>query len=964
MSSLTPTNRDASQGGGNVFPYPIDYSALIEDSYSSTGEVAADCTIALGWKPTNASTAPLISPDGHYLLTIQKQGSTVRFWKQDVELGTYGGSVGSTYAEFVQNVLTYYAGSYYGYYSRLVVTEQALDYSTFWDPSDLVTGLWVPKELDLPYFTPIDYSSTMFTGGTPSLQQSDYGDGFQVFVDNTGYSANELDAGSAPKWAQYVLPAAKTAAAYDMVASASYYNGHFPLNWTVEGSNDGSNWTTIDTRTGQSAGSAGLRKRYVIQNPGSYTHYRLNISATNSGQVIVLAAWLMYEQLDSTQYGPGGGLYLFDNALDLGEDAHVELGEELIDDVTAWTNTSYGTNVDVVEFPSGVTQFASTGKDILELGKKYTVTATIAGLGAGEEVNFKGGAGASNNLIGVNGDVSQTIEADGTTGRFIVQAQDSFVGDVTITNISVKEITAGRNDWLVNGSPVQTVDTPTNNFCTLNPLEVSNYSGTAPSISNGNLSASWNAATFGRLPATFPLPDSGKWYWEVTVDTSKWSAGGITWGRGLYTNEVVAANEANLIYIGGASSSVSGLTALAANDVIGCCYDADSQEFQLKVNNTNRGSAVDISGFTMPMFPCCGDESGSDATAQTMNFGATGFTYTPPSGFLPLSSANLPDPAIMRSSSGADIVLRDGVQPSTSTISLPDMAGGPDFIAGKDRDFAYPWIVMDTEQGSGQAMFFDSTSGASLDTGRYTFTGADGYDVGSNTEVAATGDSFIDLCLKAGVDQGFEIVTYTGTGVARTVAHNLGKAPTFMIVKRIDAAAWWIVYHVALGATKGLVLQRTDPAATSSGLWNNTEPTSSVFTVGTNAALNALNGSYVAYLFTDSDIFKAFSYTGNGSADGPFVNLGGRPLSIPWFKDSATAGGLNWLRYDAAREPFNPIGNYLLPNTSGTEVDLGDYLSFTSQGVKVNVPNNGWNASGALHVGLAILESTIFSNAY
>ncbi len=297
---LTPMCRDASG-------YRIRFAGIVT-AVSSTQTLPAQATVSFWY----------LDPGNDYIhVHIAKDNSTVTVTLNNDTITNYTGTIGSTYAELIKNVLTHSLGEWNSAWADVFCTDQLAEASIFVKGSGTSCR---PLEAELPSFSPTDDSSTMFTGGTPSLSHAGYSNGLQVFVDNTGYSTNEWDGGNAPQWAQYGLPASHKAIAYDMVASASYYTGHFPKNWTIQGSNDGTNWVILDTRTNQSAGSARMRKRYVIQSPGTYTHYRLNITATNSGQVIVLGAWLMYATLPPTQYGSSGVHLDFADEANLGND--------------------------------------------------------------------------------------------------------------------------------------------------------------------------------------------------------------------------------------------------------------------------------------------------------------------------------------------------------------------------------------------------------------------------------------------------------------------------------------------------------------------------------------------------------------------------------------------------------------------------------------------------------------------
>ncbi|MEF2230876.1 MAG: hypothetical protein V3571_08105 [Pseudodesulfovibrio sp.] len=424
------------------------------------------------------------------------------------------------------------------------------------------------------------------------------------------------------------------------------------------------------------------------------------------------------------------------------------------------------------------------------------------------------------------------------------------------------------NDWTVNGSPVQTLDTPTNNHCTLNPLDPA----TTGTLSGGNLTVAGGVATVTMRPET------GKWSYK--------------------------------------------------KDGAEQLYDAA------------------VSGQFNPVL-----------AAGTYDFGASG--YTPTAGYATLCAANLPEPIVLRSSTVADIVLREGTGAEASVTSLEF---APDWLLVKDRDAALNWILGDTKRGATHYLSINTTTVDNTAAQTFKALNADGYTLGTDVWLNTAGDSFLDLCLKAGADQGFAIVTYTGTGAARTVPHTLGKAPTFMVVKALNSPQNWLVYHVALGAAKRLALNLADAAATSSAPWNNTEPTSTEFTVGASGGTNASGIQYIAYLCTDSDIFKAFSYTGNGSTDGPFVHLGGKPLCLPFVR--STADGLYWNFCSGAQTPMNPIDRFLYPDLANAEATR-DCWRFAASGFKVVDDNVHRNGGGVLHVGLAILESpNKYTNAF
>ena len=209
---------------------------------------------------------------------------------------------------------------------------------------------------------------------------------------------------------------------------------------------------------------------------------------------------------------------------------------------------------------------------------------------------------------------------------------------------------------------------------------------------------------------------------------------------------------------------------------------------------------------------------------------------------------------------------------------------------------------------------------------------------------------------------GFSIVSYTGNdGSSGTVGHGLGSKPSMFIVKNRDTSGDdWIVYHEALGATKRIKLNSTETATTSSSQFNDTEPTSSLFTVG---SLQNINDSYayVAYCFAPVEGYSAFgSYTGNGNADGPFVFTNFRPR---WIMTKASSAGGNWQIIDTTRDVYNLANSKLWPSQSYEENSstLGgasaDNLDVLSNGFKLRTTNAGTNGSNVTYIYAAFAEN-------
>ena len=284
-----------------------------------------------------------------------------------------------------------------------------------------------------------------------------------------------------------------------------------------------------------------------------------------------------------------------------------------------------------------------------------------------------------------------------------------------------------------------------------------------------------------------------------------------------------------------------------------------------------------------------------------------------------------------------------------------------DLVWLKRRNGAVDHALVDAVRGDGRALF---TSGTNAET-NYGASALALLSTGFSMDgVLNTNTATYVSWSFARAARFFDVVTYTGTGSARTVAHSLGTAPGVIIVKRRDTTGAWPVYHRAnTGApeTDYLLMNTTDATADLDTYWNDTAPTSSVFTVGTNADVNASGGTYVAYLFahdTASDgIVQCGSYTGNGSATGPTVTLGWRPQFVMIKRASNPA---DWVMLDTARGITSGNDNFLWPNRSYSENgDAGfpyNGLNLTATGFEIFEPFTILNGAADTYVFLAIRE--------
>ena len=602
----------------------------------------------------------------------------------------------------------------------------------------------------------------------------------------------------------------------------------------------------------------------------------------------------------------------------------------------------------------------------------------------------------------------------GSAGYYLPFDDSSAIGD---------DESGNTNDWTANNlaaSDVMSGESPTNNFCTLNPLAYTN----GITLSNGNLTMATttnNRAVHG----TIALPSSGKWYVELHVDSYA-SGGGTQFGwctdaslgydeysqsKGVffstYNQAVTIDNSA-----GGGNYNTQGNNSSSNGDIYQLLLDVDNKVFYIGKNGTYRNSAdpgngtggLDVTSmFTNAVTDIVfsATRGGSYNETYSINFGQDSkdvssanaddngigtFEYAPPSGFLALCSANLPEPTISpNSTEQADdyfntlLYTGDG----TTSRSITGVGFAPDFVWGKCRSNAEDHILSDTVRGANKKLESNNTGAEDTSTAA-TLSGfeSDGFtgpsstpgniNVNGRTYVAwnwkaggtavSNTDGSITSSVSAAPDAGFAICTYTGNGAAgATVGHGLGKKPTMIIVKNRDSGVQdWPVQHGSIGATGQMVLSSTAANNANIVYWNNTEPTSSVFSLGTSNNTNQSGNSHVAYVFTDIDGFsKAGSYVGNGNADGTFVFTGFRPAWV-MTKPSSTTG--NWIILDAERNTFNVTDKRLYPDSSAVEATVTAH-DFLSNGFKVRNTGNP-NDSGATYIYLAFAEAPFkYANA-
>ena len=270
--------------------------------------------------------------------------------------------------------------------------------------------------------------------------------------------------------------------------------------------------------------------------------------------------------------------------------------------------------------------------------------------------------------------------------------------------------------------------------------------------------------------------------------------------------------------------------------------------------------------------------------------------------------------------------------------------------------------LMDTERGASSYLASNTTSGAS--TGALSSFDTDGFTIGNaSAPINANGSTYVAWSFKK-QSSFFDVVEYTGDGVAgRTVSHNLGSVPGCIIVKCTSAGANWVVYHRGTDATApedyGTKLSGTFAREDNVVFWNDTAPTSTEFTVGTGSLVNSNGATYVAYLFahdtSDDGYIQCGSYTGNGSTNGPEINLGWKPQ---WIMVKNATAVSDWRIFDTTRGWVDGSGDRLLSANQTSAEAGGGFSTPTSTGFSIDSTGSNYNTSGETYIYIAIREST------
>jgi len=489
-------------------------------------------------------------------------------------------------------------------------------------------------------------------------------------------------------------------------------------------------------------------------------------------------------------------------------------------------------------------------------------------------------------------------------------------------------------------------------------------------------------------------------------------APGISAGSASATQATTTGGPKNLFYYAGNSTNFlrdlnstiwgtvteveTGLATFSAGDKMMIALDVDNKKVWYGRNGSwfNSGNPATGSnpqqswvntGFSIN--PSILEYDSSSSSSSYTNFGQDGtfagtetaqgnaddtgygnFFYDVPAGFLAMCSGNLPvadeiDPAQTDDNFPQKLFNSLLYTGTGGNRAITGLGFSPDVVWGKSRSNAENHFLADTSHGTGKDIIPDLAAAQQTENGVTAF-GTDGWSMGSvynannytygswswrlngGTEVSNS-DGGIASTVQVDPSGGFSLVRYSGTGSASTVGHGLSSAPTWIFAKRYDASASWVIYTTFMTAHYYMTID-AGAMGDDAALWNDTNSTSSVFSVGTGGASNA--GAMTAFCWANVEGYiKSGSYEGNGNANGTFVYTGFRPAFIIC---KSIDSGTSYQLFDDKRVGYNVDNNSVLVDTNDAEATT-DMIDILSNGFKCRIATDPNIAETYIYLAIA-----------
>ena len=752
---------------------------------------------------------------------------------------------------------------------------------------------------------------------------------------------------------------------------------------------------------------------------------QLQRTATTTSNTFTYSTWVKRSNLSTFQYlfsiGGQGLLFNTDDTIRVYTDGGANASTGKFRDTTSWYHVVLSMNSgSATVYVNNVTHLSSVSGFSLSTSTNYLKVGWL--LGDPGQFNLDGYLAETQLIDGSALTPSSFGFTDSQTGMWMPKRYEGSYGtsgfrldysDNSSTSALGIDKSPNGNDFTVNNFSVSAgegddsvIDTPTKKFPTLNSLD----KASTITLKSGNLQINTvSNQNYDGVRATFGTK-TGKYYWEIKFPTTGYlSAIGIARADGRiktgtepdYRIVLGLGSWYNTYNSGGVATYVnttpssdypsvatwSGASNYSNNDVYMIAVDFDNGKMWWGKNNSwfnNSGTANPATGtdpritFTTgnEWFPYS-QEGDSSTVPQAYNFGQQGFAYTPPSGFLALSSENLPSnvPSIIRPQRHFDTLLYTA---TGNAMTVTGLEFKPDFIWQKRRDAtsgSHFHYLFNSVVG-GRYGLQSNTNGAEFDTSdasNIVFKDG-GFDMAASSggQGNAASGTYVAWCWKAGgaavansdgatasqvsvnTEAGFSIVTYTGTGSSTTIGHGLGKKPEMIFMKSRSATGDWAVLDKSNSTAEyTFYLNDNNAYGSSSGytFYADTPPTSSVWTVNSASATNASGVTYVAYCWTSIPGYsKIGKYSGNSLSDGAYVHLGFRPA---WVLFKRNDYGGNWFIVDNKRDVDNECTRDLYPNNGNAETNNTNFVDFLSDGFKLRTTGTAVNAGTIVYMAFA-----------
>jgi len=551
-----------------------------------------------------------------------------------------------------------------------------------------------------------------------------------------------------------------------------------------------------------------------------------------------------------------------------------------------------------------------------------------------------------------------------------------------------KDRSGNGNNWTPNNFSVSAgltndsfTDSPTNygndsgaggevrgNFAVMNWLDRPAGTGASPAFSDGNLTVA-NTSDNLNMPCRSTLGfRSGKIRFEQYIVTTKAVEGTGGYHAGGFCPETAPLNNppgANAgggvggfgrdgtVNADGVQTYSTGVSTWAQDDIYTHLLDIDNGKYYLAKNGTwlnsanpdaGTGYVATITTTGKEWYACA--EHARTAEKSTFNFGQRPWQSTPANctSFKAMCTQNKTAPSILRADDYFAINLRTG---TGASFNVTGKRFQPDLVFGKGRSGTTDWYAYDATRGVQKDLGFNLATDETTQAQGVTAFNSDGFSGGTLAKLNTNAATYVNYLIKKGAH--FDIVTYTGNGSNRTIAHALGVAPSLVIIKSRTTAGsdtGWPLWSNGLANTEYILMNTAGVKVTgATTFWNSTSPTSSVFSLGTAAEVNANGDTYVAYVFADTPgFFKAGAFTGNANADGPFVPLGFRPSLVSIKNPSGTN---RWWDVDGVRNSYNPVGLEIDFSATTAEASTTG-IDIVSNGFKLRELGAALNSANAM----------------